>query len=185
MKLYAISGLGADKRVYDFLNLNAEIVHLDWIDPYKNEKIENYSLRLAKAINTDENYGIIGLSFGGLIATEISKTFKPTILILISSAETKYQLPFLYRCIGRLKLLTLLPPAAFYIPKSLAKYLFGTENVKLLNQILDDTDLSFAKWAVNELQTWKNTDAPNNLLKIHGTNDKIIPIKKIQLCSFN
>lgn len=63
MTVYAISGLGADKSVFKYLNLNFNLVHINWIDNYKNESIENYSLRLAKTINTKEKFAIIGLSF--------------------------------------------------------------------------------------------------------------------------
>lgn len=59
----------------------------------------------------------------------------------------------------------------------MTKYLFGTKNNKLLNEIFDDTDLNFVKWAVNELTNWKNTTELKNVLKINGSNDKLIPPK--------
>ncbi len=37
MKLYAISGIGADKRAYSKLKINADVFHLDWIEPIKNK----------------------------------------------------------------------------------------------------------------------------------------------------
>lgn len=49
----------------------------------------------------------------------------------------------------------------------------------MLSQILDETDLKFAKWAVNELLNWKNSEKISNpILKIGGTNDKLIPPKR-------
>jgi len=33
MKIYAIPGLGADKRVFEHLQLEYELVALDWIPP--------------------------------------------------------------------------------------------------------------------------------------------------------
>ena len=39
MKLYAISGLGADKRVFQYLDLDYELIHIDWIPPLKGERI--------------------------------------------------------------------------------------------------------------------------------------------------
>ena len=62
-------------------------------------------------------------------------------------------------------------------PRFIAKYLFGAKNSKLLFSILDDTDLNFAKWAVTELINWKNIIEIKNILKINGTNDKLIPPK--------
>jgi len=53
MKLYGISGLGADKRVFQYLKLNCELISIDWIEAKASENIEAYSLRLSEKINTN------------------------------------------------------------------------------------------------------------------------------------
>lgn len=175
MKLYGISGLGADKRVFKSLTLDCEIIPLEWITPMRNESLESYSSRLSRLINTDEEFGIIGVSFGGLVATEISKLLNPKITILISSAETCKELRFVYRLAGKLKLIQFIPSALFNLPRTLALWVFGTKN-KLLIDILDDTDLNFAKWAIQELISWENENTVlNPILKISGEKDKLIP----------
>lgn len=178
MKLYAISGLGADRRVYENLNLDYELIHLDWITPLKKESISDYSLRLSKSIDTSEPFGLIGVSFGGLIAVEISKLITPIVTILISSAETKYELRSVYRWLGKTRLIRFIPAFCFNIPRRIAYYLFGAKNKKLLKAILDDADLSFTKWAVIQLISWKNTNRISPILKINGTRDKLIPAHK-------
>lgn len=175
MKVYGISGLGADKRVYDYLTLDFDFIPINWITPSKNESIENYSERLCKIIDTKNDFCLIGVSFGGLIATEISKILNPKVTILISSAHTKNELRPIFIWFGKTKLIKLIPAFLFNPPRIIAKYLFGAKNSKLLNDILDDTDLNFAKWAVKELTNWKNTTQLKNILKINGTNDKLIP----------
>jgi len=175
LKVYGISGLGADKRVFDFLTLDFDFIPIDWITPEKNESIENYSKRLSHVIDTENDFGIIGVSFGGLIATEISQILKPKITILISSAHTKNELRPIFKWFGKTGLINLIPTSLFDPPRLIAKYLFGVKDSKLLNDILDDTDLSFAKWAVEKLINWKNTTQLKNVIKINGTNDKLIP----------
>lgn len=176
MKIYGISGLGADKRVFQYLQLDCEFVPIDWIPPLEKESIENYSLRLAKAINTEEEFGILGVSFGGLVATEISIQLNPKLTVLISTAETQQELRSIYRFFGKTGIIDWLPKQLFDPPRFLAHWVFGTQQKKLLNAILDDTDLGFAKWAIQALLTWKNTKAINNpCLKISGTKDKLIP----------
>lgn len=179
MKLYGISGLGADKRVFQFLNLNHELVSLDWIDPKEKETIESYSKRLSQKIDTSERFGILGVSFGGLVAVEISKILNSEVTILVSSAETNKELRTIYRLVGKLGLVKLLPTQLFDPPRLVANWVFGAKRKELLNQILDDTDLSFAKWAVNELVSWKSKNKlTNRTIKIAGTKDKLIPPKK-------
>ncbi|WP_439879789.1 alpha/beta hydrolase [Pontibacter sp. MBLB2868] len=177
MKIYAISGLGADERVFNYLKLNCDLVPVKWIEHHNDETIEEYSNRLSKIMDTTSEFGILGVSFGGLIAVEISKIMKPKLTILLSTAETKDELRPLFRLIGKTGLLQLLPPKTFDPPRVLAQFLFGTPNKGLLNSILDDTNLDFAKWAVNQLTNWNNRDRIKNVLRIHGSNDKLIPFK--------
>lgn len=174
MKIYGISGLGADKRVFNFLKINCEFIPIEWIKPIKNESIENYSKRLSIVIETDSDFGILGVSFGGLIAVEISKFLNPKLTILISSAETKNELRGIYKLFGKTNIIKLIPNQFFNPPRFAAHYLFGADNKKLLNEILDDTDLQFAKWAVSKLTTWKNKVKINPVLKISGTKDKLL-----------
>jgi esterase/lipase len=177
LKIYGISGLGADKRVFKFLKLDSELIPIDWIEPLKNESIINYSKRLSTKIDQNEKVCLIGVSFGGLVATEISKLINPALTILISSAETKKELPFIYGVFGKTKLVKLIPATLFDPPRWVANFLFGTKQTKLLNAILKDTDLKFAKWAINALISWKNEETLKNVIKIHGTKDKLIPLK--------
>ena len=174
MKIYGISGLGADERVFKYLNLKHEIIPLAWIKHDKNELLEHYAKRLAAKIDTNEDFGILGVSFGGLVAVEISKILNPKVTILISSVETKNELSFLIKGLGKMNVVKYLPSKLFNPPKKIAHFLFGTDNKELLNKILDDTDLDFTKWAVNELLNWKNTTTLSSIIKISGTNDKLM-----------
>ena len=178
MKIYGFSGLGADKRVFKYLSLKHQFVPIEWIEPKGSESIKQYSNRLSKVINIEEKFGILGVSFGGLIAVEISKVLNPEVTILISTVETKNDLRTIFKIVGSLGILKLLPAKFFDPPRFLAKWFFGTKNNgKLLDEILNDTDLDFAKWAINELANWKNINkVQNRVLKIGGTNDKLMPI---------
>jgi hypothetical protein len=179
MKIFTISGLGADQRVFKYLKLEYDMIPIDWIKPKKKESIIEYSKRLITKyrINEIDNFAILGVSFGGLIATEISKLTKPKFTILISSVETKGELSGLIKLIGKTKLLELIPEKLLNPPKSIAYYMFGTKKKELLNSILDDTDLNFTKWAIRELMNWKNETPLNNVIKIGGTKDKLLSPK--------
>ena len=184
MKIYGISGLGADKRVFQFLNLEYEFIPIDWIDPLKKESITEYAKRFSSVIDTSEKFCVLGVSFGGLIAVEISKFLKPELTILISSAETRKEIPLIYRFLGKTKIVKIIPAKLLNPPRWIAKILFGTKKINLLNEILNDTDLKFTKWAVQELFAWKNDQRVENVLKITGTKDKLIPQKPNENIAF-
>ena len=135
MKVYAISGLGADKRVFDYLNLNFDLIHLDWIKNLPNESLENYALRISKSIDSSQDFILIGLSFGGLVAVEISKILKPKKVILISSVATKTELPYFYRLFGKTKIINIIPLVFLEKSNVLLTYLFGTKKKKLTKRV--------------------------------------------------
>jgi len=171
MNLYGVSGLGADHRVFKYLDLSPPIIPIKWIHPKKNETLESYASRLIDQIDTDEPYGFIGVSFGGLLTVELSKILKPSYVIQVSSAETHTELRRFYQILGQSKVLKVLPSFLFDPPRVLAHWLFNAKNKKLLNEILDDTDPNFAKWCVHALCSWKNkTTVQAPLLKIGSTS---------------
>ncbi|WP_235958360.1 alpha/beta hydrolase [Flammeovirga agarivorans] len=176
MKAYCISGLGADQRVYDSLDLKYEKVPLNWIKPHKNESLKSYAMRLSQNIDKDEKFIIIGVSFGGLIAVEISKILKPEFTVLISTVEKSSELPIHYRLISKINFIKFLHPKFFNLPFIIASFLFGTKN-PLLKDILKDSDLSFTKWAINSLLKWKSKENIENTLRINGTSDLILSSK--------
>jgi hypothetical protein len=174
-KLYAISGLGVDSRVFNELELDCELIPLEWIDPRGNESIESYALRLSKTIDQTEEFGVLGVSFGGLVATEISKKLNPKLTVLISTAETKEGVTSLLKLIGKFNLNDYLSTDMFDPPRRLSYFMFGTDDKEKLDAILDDSDLVFTKWAVEELVNWKNETKLKTVIHISGTDDRIFP----------
>lgn len=179
-KLFLISGLGADERMFQRLNFhNFEPVFIQWISSKKNETISAYAARLSIQI-TDENPIIIGLSLGGMMAVEISKIIKTEKIILISSAKDKFEIPKLYKFAAYLNLNKLIPRQLYKRSNLFIFWLFGVKTKRdknLLKEVLRDTDLDFVVWAINEILNWKNVKVPENLFRIHGSNDHLLPLK--------
>jgi hypothetical protein len=110
LTLNFISGLGADERVFQFLNLiDSEKNYIEWIEPFKNETIENYVKRLSLQIDTSKTNILICVSFGGLIGIELSKILKFEKIIIISSVKNRSEIPFYYQIVGKLKFYRLIP----------------------------------------------------------------------------
>jgi len=176
-----LSGLGADKRVFDFLDLHGfKLIHIDWIKPLEDEKIESYAHRLLLQIKTSRPT-MIGVSFGGIIAIEIAKQIEINKLILISSVKTKADIPFRYRLAGNLWMNKIIPAPLYRKANFVVYWLFGirkkTEK-ELLKTIMDDADNDFVDWATNEIVTWENEKQVPNVVTIHGTADRIFPFKE-------
>jgi pimeloyl-ACP methyl ester carboxylesterase len=185
LTIYFISGLGVDERIFQKLQLPSDIkaVHLKWIKPVKDESLQHYALRLADSINKSEEFSIIGLSFGGMIATEIAKVLRPKTTVLLSSVSSKDQLPTLYRMAGSIYLNKIIPGVMLKLVTPFTYWLFGAKTIdekRLLKNIISATDPSFLKWAINAILSWNNQVVPSSVVRIHGTNDKVIPVKRIK-----
>ncbi|MEO6490431.1 MAG: alpha/beta hydrolase [Ferruginibacter sp.] len=182
MKVYFISGLAADSRVFKHIQLppGFETVYLDWIQPHKKESLQSYALRLAEKISPHEKFILIGLSMGGMIASEIAKRYKPVATILVSSASTYRQFPGRFRVAYFFRLHKFVPPN-FFKSTSLIKRFFTTESPddkKIIRQIIKDSDPAFIKWALGAILRWRNEEQPESLWHIHGTRDEVLPFKK-------
>ena len=177
--IYIFSGLGADKRVFQKMDLSEHnTTFVDWILPNKNENIESYAKKLTEQIKHEKPI-LIGLSFGGIVATEIAKIIETEKIILIASAKNKSEIPSYYRSAGKLKLHKLLPTKLLKMPNFFSYWFFGIENIndkKILAEILKDTDGNFLKWAIDKIVNWKSKIVHSNLIHIHGTADRILPI---------
>jgi len=184
MKVYFISGLAADKRVFKNIELPAgfETVHLDWIDPKPKETLSDYSLRLAQKINTNEPFAIVGLSMGGMIAAEIANSLHPTKTILISSVPVASQLPVYFRWAGKLNIHRLVP-VKLIKSAAIVKRLFTAETKEdkiILKQIIRESDSRFIRWAMDAIVKWNKNELPPSYIHIHGTRDEVLPLRFVK-----
>ena len=183
--IYVFSGLGTDHRVFERIDLSGfNIVHVKWLVPRQEEAFESYVFRLADHYNIPKQGAIVmGVSFGGICISELSKYYDFSKTILISSAKTRDELPKLLSVSKFLSLHKFLPAAAnSKASLKIAHWLFGVDQVEdkaLLDQILKDTSPDFLRWAIDKIVNWENKTVPVNCLHIHGDKDHIIPIQHV------
>lgn len=175
MKIYAFAGLGADKRVFNRLKIEAEIKTVDWIQPKINEDLADYTRRMIEPLDFSEPFCFLGVSFGGMIAIEASKIKTPEKTILISSVEVASELPKIYQLAGKVGIVDWIPQQLMKPPKFVLPFLFGTSEKDLIKNIVDQTDPGFLKWASHEITQWDNARRLKNCFKIVGSSDKLIP----------
>jgi esterase/lipase len=163
--IYLFSGLGADKSVFDnlfFLNTRKH-KFIEWKKP-KSNNLENYALQLSSQIDTTKKVILIGVSFGGMLVSALSKHIQTEKVILISSASNSTELPFLYRFFGKLKLYFFIPTFLLNKPNKLLSFAFGTAQKKYKNeekqlyQIIKNSNPKFAKSFIKMVLTWKKTE---------------------------
>lgn len=181
--VYFISGLGADKRAFQFLNLSfCNPVFIEWVKPLPAETMSEYAIRLKEQI-TDVEPIIVGLSFGGMIGTEIAKQFPVKKLILLSSAKNTKELPFYLKMLRYVPLHKIVSASLLRSANQLTYRLLGIakrEDKKLFEIMFNESDATFVKWAINEIIHWKNDSMDTNIVHIHGTADVLLPYRFVK-----
>ena len=181
MKVYFVSGLAADSRVFKNILLPQDCVpvYLEWIAPLKSESLQRYALRLAESIDNSEPFAIIGLSMGGMISAEIARRYKPAVTILISSVPGSKQLPFYFKAARNLRLHKLVPVSLVKKAAKL-KRVFTTETDEdkaILHSIINDSDDQFIYWAMDAILNWESEQLSTPYIHIHGTHDEVLPMR--------
>lgn len=184
MNIYCIPGLGADHRVFQNLTIkNAQLLPVAW--PYydRHDEMNCYAQKIAANIPDGPDDVILGMSFGGMLASEIKRMRPEQRVIIVSSNKKPEERPDMggfFSFLGKRGLM----------PFGLAKYAgsvlykrFGAttaDEIELLRSYFEHTDTHFFKCAMRSILNWQTrTELPPGLVHIHGTTDQILPPETI------
>ena len=56
----------------------------------------------------------------------------------------------------------------------------GSEQKKILKEIVHDIDPEFMKWAISAILGWNEKTVPGNVKHIHGTADRLLPFRYVK-----
>jgi pimeloyl-ACP methyl ester carboxylesterase len=180
LTVYFISGLGADRRIFQHLELppHLAVKHIEWIEPFPDESLAAYCKRLGRQVDAKEDFILVGLSFGGIVAVEINRIHRARLVVLISSVATRDELPRVFRWINAIKLHRWMPGAFYKWHNPFINWYFGARSVEekeLLRLFLKSSTTNYLKWSIDKILSWENRERPQNLFHIHGTADRIFP----------
>jgi pimeloyl-ACP methyl ester carboxylesterase len=183
-KVYLIPGLGADKRLYHYqYNLEFDFEVIEWEDPLPSETFSAYIKRFSRHIDKDHTFDLLGVSLGGIVAVELSTFLNPRKVILISSLKSNSELPALYKISRYIKIHKVIPWGFLKRNPSLVRPFFGKmnkEQKEMFNGMLKDTSTPFIAWALDCVFNWKREAVDREIIRFHGDNDYIFPVKNIK-----
>ncbi len=182
--IYLIPGQGSDARLFQDLSFdtNFTIKHIKYQTPSKKMTMNQLAQALSNQIDTNQPFILIGVSLGGMLATEMTTFLNPQKTIIISSAKNRKELPAQYRFQKTIPIYKL-------APKRLAK--FGAKvlqpivepdrrhNKETFKAMLNDKDPKFLKRTIEIIIRWERLESPKNIEHIHGTKDHTIPYRNV------
>ena len=182
--IYFVSGLGADERAFQLLKIGpVNKKYIQWQAPERNESLEHYVRKLSLQVADPGNSIIVGLSFGGIIAVELSKILHFAKTVIISSIKSSDELPRHFKFLKYFKIYKLAPYKVFNRYNSIISYAFGItsgfEN-EILKNVIEETDPRLIKWAIDKVINWNNPPTTGNIIHVHGTDDRLFPYRFIK-----
>lgn len=182
--VYFVPGLAASKEIFRNIVLAAEqfeIHILEWLIPEKGESIVAYAARMAKRVKHDDAV-LVGVSFGGVMAQEMSEFLNLKKLIIISSVKSKKELPLRLKLVRNTGAYKLLPTGWALSVKDLTTLAIGPRSrkrLRLYQEYLSMRDKGYLDWAIKQMVCWERTTEVPNVVHIHGDMDVVFPKKNI------
>ncbi|MBC7557716.1 MAG: alpha/beta hydrolase [Chryseobacterium sp.] len=184
MKVYVISGLGADFTVLNKLKFDQslKIIPIDWLIPNQNETLKDYAFRMAETISADEDFYLLGYSFGGILVQEIHKIKPAKKIVIIASIKSDTEKSLVMKA-GKMTKITQILPLKFYGSGPTESYafirkIFDSKNANIMTY-LHVRDPYYLKWSIQQILDWKMEKMPD-VIQILGENDLVFPLKNSQ-----
>jgi esterase/lipase len=178
--VYFMPGMAANPSIFEYIKLpenQFEKHYLEWIIPIKNETLENYAKRMIVKIE-HQNPVLVGVSFGGILAQEMSHYLELKKLIVISSMMSKHELPKRLKVLKVTKAYKILPTQLIANLELLAKFVFGktiTKRIELYQKYLSVRDKYYLDWSIQQIIFWEQENPIPEAIYIHGERDAVFP----------
>ncbi len=181
INIYLLHGQGADSRMFKNIKLIPQTnpILLDYGTPPKGEDMNGFARTIAEKIDTITPYVIIGVSLGGMLATEMADFLNPEKVILISSAKTRKELPGKYKTFFHRLVPGWLMKGSALILQPIVEPDRNKDKPLFVSMLKKKTPRYF-KRTVGLIASWKRETYPKNIIHIHGDKDNTIPIKKVK-----
>lgn len=177
MTIYAIPGLGTTEKLYVNTKIKGvEIIVLNWPTPEKNDTMESYARKFLPQINTNIPFCLLGVSYGGMICTELSKIISPKKIFLISSCKSRKELPWFIKTLKYIPLHRLISENQHRKMAYKGRWIigFGKAYIPEFLGMVNSMTKNYFKYCINIIVNWNNTTLPKNTIHIHGDNDILL-----------
>jgi len=179
-----IPGQGSDTRLFKHLQIEGyDTIGINYLIPEKNEGMNAFARRMAAEIDTTENFALLGVSLGGMLAMEMSSFINPDQIILISSAKNENEIPAMYKVFRKVPINKIIGGRFLKFCTVLFQPVYeplGKEDQILWRSMIKEKDPKFMRRATDCIVNWEgNSYKDLEVLHIHGSKDRTLPIKNV------
>lgn len=186
LPLILLPGLGTDERLFALQKLQfPQLIVPPWLTPERRESLPDFAARMAASLPVTGPCIVGGVSFGGLVALEMTRHLQARGCVLISSLRGPRELPIWARIAA---------PGAWLLPRRADWWISRSGRLMLwtcgpiLPRRLRDfcvhlskTEAPLLPWACRAVVSWKTAaDWPCPIAQLHGSADPIFPRWRVQ-----
>jgi len=177
---YCFSGLGADFRIFRQLQIPGVELHpITWEMPADGDSMHDFATKLSAQIQ-HENPVLIGVSYGGMLVSELVDIINHRFAFVVSSCTSRKQIAPWLRAAGKMRLHELIPYHRFLQSDKFNRFIFDpksrNEELYLKRLMLKENDIEFLRRSVRLIMQWERTISPDRIIHIHGSADKLLPV---------
>ena len=183
--VYLFPGQGSDQRIFEKIEFPEYCIVENIIYPIPGEhsSLKDFALQLSDLIDTSGYTILIGVSFGGMICTEINNHLPIEKVILLSSAKCRNELPFRYKFQKYIPVYKVIPKTIIKKGALVAQPIVEPDRKKEKETFVDmlkRKDPQYMKRTVGLIVNWEGETVKKNIIHIHGSKDHTLPDKRIQ-----
>jgi hypothetical protein len=183
MVIYAIPGLGTTGKLFERLKVKGcEVKVLDWPQPQAAMNLQDYAKLFLNGIDASKPFCLLGVSFGGMLCSELSHMVSAQKVFLISSCKNKFELPWTIRFqrflpIYKLFSEKMLVSSAFRFHWMLG---FKKDYKDIFREMIHAMPKDYIKCSAHMIVNWENEKMPRNSIHIHGDKDRLLYYKCVK-----
>jgi hypothetical protein len=182
MTIYAIPGLGTTLKLFSNTKISdAELVVLDWPVPERHDTMQTYARKFLPQINTQKEFCLLGVSFGGMLCAELSTIIKPQKVFLVSSCKNRKELPWFIRLLKYIPIHKMISEQLHHQLAYQGRWIigFGRAYIPEYLGMINSMKGNYFKHCIHIIATWNRKLLPTNYIHIHGDADRLLLYKNI------
>jgi pimeloyl-ACP methyl ester carboxylesterase len=186
-RIYIIPGLGCTEHLFQFTRISGyELIVLKWPSPERTDTLQTYAEKFLNQITTDEPVNLIGVSFGGMICAELADKLTTNKVVLISSCQNRLELPWPVRLLKFLPLHLALRESWLRYMAFNTRWILGfmREFVPHFMEMIQQMPPQYFRYTIHYIANWKRKAYNEKIIRIHGTNDKLLWFGNISNVTF-
>lgn len=182
--IYAIPGLATTGELFKYIKLNNALLKtLEWPPIIKGETMQSYARKFLKQIDETKSFALLGVSFGGMLCSELALITKPERTILISSCKCANELPAILKLFSKIPVYNIMSDKILKGMAINSRLILGFDKKFMpeFEEMVFSMERDYLKYSMDCIVNWDNTNCHRkDITHIHGDADRLLVYRSVK-----